>query len=280
MSVHSGDWRAEFTVLRFQAWRLFGTGRVPESFAGSVKPRKTASATANTASKPLAQSAPQPAALQARYFLDDEVRSLDTLDQEAPAYSEAESNPSKLEPNSVNTEPGVLEQQVLLQQLVAKPNKLKPAAASVDTQKQPANPVPAGQVRPAAAITATANVEQLYSKVHDSHFCEDFFAWLSREIKQDSIEFNTPSAIAHTHPDGLLLVSPKVFRVFAETIPGGTVDEGAKSRQPIRLRFSGQTPPCACLPHQKPTRRGRKKPELHGDFANDLQGTTTPATSA
>jgi len=62
---------------------------------------------------------------------------LDTLDQEAPAYSEAESNPSKLEPNSVNTEPGVLEQQVLLQQLPAKPNKLKPAAALVDTQKQP-----------------------------------------------------------------------------------------------------------------------------------------------
>ena len=209
-------------MLRFQAWRLFGTGRVPEAFAGSVKPRKTASASASTVSKPLAQSAPQPAALQTRYFLDDEVRSVDTLNQEAPAHSEPESNPSKLEPNSVNTEPGVLEQQVLLQQLVAKPNKLKPAAASVDTQKQPANPVPAGQVRPAAAITATANVEQLYSKVHDSHFCEDFFAWLSPEIKQDSIEFNTPSAIAHTHPDGLLLVSPKVFRVFAETIPGGT----------------------------------------------------------
>jgi len=222
VSVHSSDWRAEFTVLRFQAWRLFGTGRVPEPFAGSVKLRKTASTSVSTASKPLAQSAPQPAQEQTRYFLDDEVHSVDTLDQEAPAHSETESNLSNLEPPAANPEPEVLEQQVLLQQLLAKPNRSK-AAASVTTQKQPANPVAGGSVKPAVvAPITTASVEQIYNKVHDSHFCDDFFAWLSREIKQDSIEFNTPSAIAHMHQDGLLLVSPKVFRVFAETVAGGT----------------------------------------------------------
>ena len=226
VSVHSSDWRAEFTVLRFQAWRLFGTGRVPEAFAGSVKPRKTASA-ASTASTPLAQSASQRVSLQTRYFLDDEEHSVETLNQQAPALTEAESNLSKLEPNLANAEPGALEQQVLLQQLLAKSSKPKGVSPSVAAHKQPANPVPAGQVTSAAAaistaISTTASVEQLYSKVHDSHFCEDFFAWLNREITQDSIEFNTPSAIAHTHPDGLLLVSPKVFRVFAETVPGGT----------------------------------------------------------
>ena len=223
VSVHSSDWRAEFTMLRFQAWRLFGTGRVPEPFAGSVKPRKTTSASASTASKPLAQSAPQPAALQTRYFLDDEAHSVDTLNQQAPAHAEAESNPSSQEPPTANTEPEVLEQQVLLQQLFAKPSKSKPAAPSVAAQKQPANPVPVGLIRPVASLVpATASVEQLYNKVHDSHFCEDFFAWLNREIKNDTIEFNSPSAIAHTHQDGLLLVSPKVFRVFAESMPSGT----------------------------------------------------------
>ena len=222
VSVHSSDWRAEFTMLRFQAWRLFTTGRVPEAFAGSVKPRKTASTAASTASKPLAQSEPQPAPQQSRYFLDSEVHNEHILDQEAPAHSATEDNLSSQEPNTANTEPAVLAQQALLQQLLAKPSKAK-AAAPVAAQKQRANPAPAAPVGTAAAASiATASVEQIYNQVHDSHFCEDFFAWLAREIKQDSIEFNTPSAIAHMHQDGLLLVSPKVFRVFAETVSGGT----------------------------------------------------------
>ena len=74
-----------------------------------------------------------------------------------------------------------------------------------------------GEIASGAEASAENVVGQLYDKLHDSHYADDFFAWLATEIRQERLEFNSPTAIAHAHQDGLLLVSPKVFRVYAET---------------------------------------------------------------
>ena len=93
------------------------------------------------------------------------------------------------------------EQQALLEQLLGKPRKIKADVAS----KVP-------------TITAV----ELHNKLHESHFADDFFAWLRRKISQGDIQFNSLGAIAHTHSDGLLLVSPRAFRAFAETLTDGS----------------------------------------------------------
>ena len=65
-------------------------------------------------------------------------------------------------------------------------------------------------------------LRQLYNNVHETHFADDFFTWLSHEIKHGSMQFNSGNAIAHVHSDGLLLASPRVFRAFAETLADAT----------------------------------------------------------
>ena len=42
--VHSGSWSSEFSVLRFEAFRIWGPGKVPPVFAGSVKVIKAGAA--------------------------------------------------------------------------------------------------------------------------------------------------------------------------------------------------------------------------------------------
>ena len=78
-------------------------------------------------------------------------------------------------------------------------------------------PKPGGEVPDEQTL-----LKKLYNNVHESHFADDFFAWLSHEIKQGSMQFNSGNAIAHIHSDGLLLASPRVFRAFTETLAEAT----------------------------------------------------------
>ena len=92
------------------------------------------------------------------------------------------------------------EQQALLELLLGKPRQIKADVAfNVPT------------------ITAV----ELHNKLDESHFADDFFAWLRRKIEQGDIQFNSLGAIAHTHSDGLLLVSPRAFRAFAHSLADG-----------------------------------------------------------
>lgn len=45
-----------------------------------------------------------------------------------------------------------------------------------------------------------------------------FLNWLSNGIRSGTLDINNAKAMVHTVPEGLLIVSPRIFRVFAQTI--------------------------------------------------------------
>ena len=44
---------------------------------------------------------------------------------------------------------------------------------------------------------------------------EAFFAYVKSLLDQDGSDLNCPTAMLHVHEDGLLLVTPKIFKAFA-----------------------------------------------------------------
>jgi hypothetical protein len=78
---------------------------------------------------------------------------------------------------------------------------IDPTVVSVSASVQVDSPVRAC----APPISPASSLDQPFS---------DFFDWLSDGIPGGSIEINTRAALAHHVPEGLLLVSPGIFRSF------------------------------------------------------------------
>jgi hypothetical protein len=65
-----------------------------------------------------------------------------------------------------------------------------------------------------------------------------FMDWLADGIKTTKLDINTAKAMVHTVPDGVLIVSPRVFRVFAQ---GVGCDYKKVQRKFQRLRINKKT---------------------------------------
>ena len=100
--------------------------------------------------------------------------------------------------------------------------RLRVEANCLERAEDVAHSVTEIAAEPERAPNEQTLLKKLYNNVHETHFADDFFAWLSHEIKQGSMQFNSGNAIAHVHSDGLLLASPRVFRAFAETLVDAT----------------------------------------------------------
>ncbi|MCG7928975.1 MAG: TraI domain-containing protein [Candidatus Thiodiazotropha lotti] len=52
----------------------------------------------------------------------------------------------------------------------------------------------------------------------DENIAKTFSTWLTNGIKSGKLEINNAKAMVHSVPEGLLIVSPRIFRVFAQSV--------------------------------------------------------------
>ncbi|PUB72142.1 MAG: hypothetical protein DBP03_18440 [gamma proteobacterium symbiont of Ctena orbiculata] len=51
----------------------------------------------------------------------------------------------------------------------------------------------------------------------DENIAKSFCTWLTKGVKSGKLEINNAKALIHSVPEGLLIVSPRIFRVFAKS---------------------------------------------------------------
>ncbi|MCG7865870.1 MAG: TraI domain-containing protein [Candidatus Thiodiazotropha taylori] len=67
-------------------------------------------------------------------------------------------------------------------------------------------------------VPAAIDKESESESVPIENLAKSFCAWLTKGVKTGKLEINNAKAMVHTVPEGLLIVSPRIFRVFAQSI--------------------------------------------------------------
>lgn len=67
-------------------------------------------------------------------------------------------------------------------------------------------------------VPAALDKEALSESVPVENLAKSFCTWLTTGVKTGTLEINNAKAMVHTVPEGLLIVSPRIFRVFAQSI--------------------------------------------------------------
>jgi integrating conjugative element relaxase (TIGR03760 family) len=67
-------------------------------------------------------------------------------------------------------------------------------------------------------VPAAIDKESESVSVPVENLAKSFCTWLTNGVKTGKLEVNNAKAMIHTVPEGLLIVSPRIFRVFAQTI--------------------------------------------------------------
>jgi integrating conjugative element relaxase (TIGR03760 family) len=185
-TVHIGDWHSEFSMLRFEAYRLFGPGKVPPALEGSVKVSKLTKPTSATVVQPTTEQRCTPST--SAPIVDNSwiVEATQTIAPDARPTTVSEAEVAALfEP--VRGKKKLTTVTVVSTESTSAPEALKLIAATV-----------------ARANGAIAG-----------NLADAFFAWIKAQLKQPEADINSPSAMLHIHEDGLLLVTPKIFKTYA-----------------------------------------------------------------
>ncbi|MBW9271762.1 MAG: DNA-binding domain-containing protein, partial [Candidatus Thiodiazotropha sp. (ex. Lucinisca nassula)] len=67
-------------------------------------------------------------------------------------------------------------------------------------------------------VPAAIDKEPESESVPVENLATSFCAWLTKGVMTGKLEINNAKAMVHTVPEGLLIVSPRIFRVFAQSI--------------------------------------------------------------
>ena len=94
-----------------------------------------------------------------------------------------------------------------------------------------------GKPETRVAEAAQEDAEQDKDK-DDEDLAKRFIDWLTTGIETTKLDINTAKAMVHTVPDGILIVSPRIFRVFAQ---GVGCDYKKVQRRFQRLRINRKT---------------------------------------
>ncbi|MES9866165.1 MAG: DNA-binding domain-containing protein [Candidatus Thiodiazotropha sp. LLP2] len=65
---------------------------------------------------------------------------------------------------------------------------------------------------------AALDKEAVSESVPVENLAKSFCTWLTKGVKTGKLEINNAKAMVHTVPEGLLIVSPRIFRVFAQSV--------------------------------------------------------------
>lgn len=210
--VHSNDWSAEFSMLKMEAFRLWGPGRVPEGFAGSVKMIKAGSVVEKTA-EPAAQPPHQTAPGSSKRIAtppesDEDSALLSALFQPVKRPKNQPATPRKPTPDAA-VKADVVENAELRttepeERQVSVPVEIMPTAEPEEATSEPTTEsvaTPQGATRPTIDLALD--------------HADAFFAWVKSQLTMPDADINSASASLHVHEDGLLLVTPKIFKTFA-----------------------------------------------------------------
>jgi len=218
VTVHAGDWSAEFSMLKFRAARLFAPTKVP-IFAGSVKPKKLGAGAVVKSESAIAKgAAPAPNQRAAAPMHGAQEAAPDGYSREsapadyfqdvAPDTYENESADRGAEAAPIQNHPAAApapaRQAQLLNTLLAKPKRegavKTPALAA---ERNPRNMPP--RVRKPNAPTGSTGVA----------IADAYLAWVAQQLTTADADINSPSAMFHVHDDGLLMITPRAFKAFA-----------------------------------------------------------------
>ena len=250
--VHAGSWSSEFSVLRFEAFRIWGPGKVPPAFAGSVKVIKAGAAVRQ---KPSSGAAVNRRATGPGVTIGPDENFEHTTGSDE--FSEFDTDPGDYqdesgrwhgaEPEGIDTAGSeenfthttapdlsaeVAAQEDLLMQQLSKPiKKLKTGSANVSAAPAKVTTAPAVKTsshtaapvtKPAPAPTPPPRIKSASSAAMTAPtgasgiaLSEAFFSYVKSLLDQDGSDLNCPTAMLHVHEDGLLLVTPKIFKAFA-----------------------------------------------------------------
>ncbi|MEW7972799.1 MAG: MobH family relaxase [Candidatus Thiodiazotropha endolucinida] len=67
-------------------------------------------------------------------------------------------------------------------------------------------------------VPAAIDKETFSESVPVENLAKSFCTWLTKGVKTGKLEINNAKAMVHTVPEGLLIVSPRIFRVFAQSV--------------------------------------------------------------
>ncbi len=246
IAVAIGTWKQTFTVLRFPLARLYADpARYPRALAAGaiqivesgLEPKPTAESADNAdggVTPPPAESAPQASSpvsdavtaavgqsadapdsvastsrddrdvLDRRRADDDSVESqqMAALEAEAPFINEGE--PAYLpDTESAAARDG---------EVVAGHGKPRDDAPVADQVSAPVRPREKARV-PSRSIAARAGARQPRPNA------ERFMAWVQEGVANGGLPYNESMARVHFVPEGMLLVTPAIFRDFAQAHP-------------------------------------------------------------
>ncbi|WP_111747203.1 MobH family relaxase [Salinisphaera orenii] len=192
-----GDWQHQLTCLRMDANRIWSDPtRRPDSMDGHVEPIETETDDADSASAATART------------VDAETKPQTTAPAERPT-SDSGSETEGSDHNSVDGLP-------LPFDISTQPAAVDEAATA--DEPGPTDESSAGTAKP-SPVKKKPNGEhhadgQIESMDAESDAGERFMAWLKQSIEDDTVPINTVQARIHILPEGLALVSPRIFRDF------------------------------------------------------------------
>jgi integrating conjugative element relaxase (TIGR03760 family) len=210
-NVHFGggkdipEWHAEFSMLRFEAHKLFAPGKVPQPMAGSVKVKKLGQDSAHKTGA--------------------DVQPARTSTPESDAYSITEpdvhlmpTTESELHHSTASVPSAAIDVSKALSALfapVAKMPKTAPVVARTPGSESNSYATTAPEANTSASVPRTTAASVSVEVEHKIDLGNRFFKWLREQLASESADINSPSATIHIHKDGVLLVSPAIFKEFA-----------------------------------------------------------------
>ncbi len=239
VAVHQADWRAEFAVLKFKAWRLFGAGRVPARMDGSVKPLKLDKAKLVSDGKSVgSQGDSNPGAVVKRPTPDADVASQLEKLLAKPSKPKAGAEVLKTARTAKSAtavahtaETGLqstLEQELADMLESATPEREFDTAERADTSEPDVGYTPEPEIddtsepriryTPEPKVRTAALGERPTSEPGVPISVLEFFNWLRKHL--DKNEPNLATSMVHGHVDGILMVSPLIFRTCASELGG------------------------------------------------------------
>ena len=243
--VHAGSWSNEFSVLRFEAFRIWGPGKVPPAFAGSVKVIKAGAAVKQKPNSGAVVNQ-RAAGLGANFEDTTGPEEFSAFNADPGDYQDESGRWHSTAPEGMEESPGpeetsmftsapelsaqaAAQEALLMQQLCGPMKKPKAGSAKVstsapatatavpDVKTSSLNTAPEAKLATAAKSKPAAASAVMTAPTGASGIAlsEAFFAYVKSLLDQDGSDLNCPAAMLHVHEDGLLLVTPKIFKAFA-----------------------------------------------------------------
>lgn len=189
ISITHDDWPKsldKLKVIRFPLSRIWGTDSKPSEFTGQIQihnevpEAKTSEAEDESTDTP--QTKPEPTEDSQNEEPNDSVSNTEKPSQDEPAADTAE----------------------------------KTQVSDTGEKTTTEEPEPTKTETPRNVEGLDPKLQKSYPNSPGKQMAVEFLAWLSKSIDEKSILYNDKSALVHIVPEGVLIVSPKIFKEYGK----------------------------------------------------------------